>query len=211
MKPCFATSTTTEGSPWNFLFARAKEDGTKRNKNRPEGGTRNRKRDKEGWGEELLGDTDQKRNKRKKNQNLTEYDGSDYENHDENTANYETDYSDGDLSEYVGTAFYETAVPNEDFPEYSDPIPAPTESETPAEIVTSSEIVTPVKIVTTRTTSTSTAMPLSFEKISTQEVTFNSTTPMTEYKLTTIEETASEEEEMVSAFMNNSHNVGITM
>ena len=80
----------------------------KRNKNRPEGGTRNRKRDKEGWGDEEGAEGEGKRNRRKKNQNLTE---TEYEN-DEYTDNsdiYQADYSLRDLSEYVGTVDYVTA------------------------------------------------------------------------------------------------------
>ena len=84
------------------------ETQSKRNKNRPEGGTRNRKRDKEGWGDEEGAESEGKRNRRKKNQNLTE---TEYENDEytDDSDTYQADYSLGDLSEYVGTVDYVTA------------------------------------------------------------------------------------------------------
>ena len=77
-----------------------------------------------------------------------------------------------------------SAVPNEDFPEYSDPIPAPDDLGT-----TKLEVVTPANIVTSRLTSTTTAIPLSFENITTLGE--NSvTSPPADFKIATVQFTA---------------------
>ena len=77
-----------------------------------------------------------------------------------------------------------SAVPNEDFPEYSDPIPAPSDL-----VTTKLEVVTPADIVTSRATSTTTTTPLSFENITTLGE--NSvTSPPAEFKIATVQFTA---------------------
>ena len=77
-----------------------------------------------------------------------------------------------------------SAVPNEDFPEYSDPIPAPSDV-----VTTKSEVVTPADIVTSKATSTTSATPLSFENITTLGE--NSvTSPPADFKIATVQFTA---------------------
>ena len=77
-----------------------------------------------------------------------------------------------------------SAIPNEDFPEYSDPIPAPSDL-----VTTKLELVTPANIVTSSVTSTTTAMSLSFENIT--NLGENSvTSPPADFKIATVQFTA---------------------